>query len=230
MPSFKKTVLKYFPIDKFLFNRSYSQEGEDMLIRSFYETRKRYKGYYIDVGAHHPYRFSNTMYFYKQGWKGINIEPSPDAMKWFNWFRRRDVNLNIGISESPQELLYYCFNEPALNGFSKEISEQRDGLNAKYHLQKTIVVPTLPLSDVLDKHLPAGQEIDFLSIDAEGFDYIVLLSNNWEKYRPIFVLVEEELSIKDLGQSKVYRFLHEKGYELAGKSKRTLVFKRADTL
>lgn len=228
MSTLKQQILKYFPIHKFFHARSFSQEGEDMVMRGFYEAKKGYKGIYVDVGAHHPYRFSNTNYFYKKGWWGINIEPSPEAMRWFQWFRRKDVNLNIGISESPQELTYYCFNEPALNGFSKEVSESRDGLHAKYRLVKSIPVPTLPLSDVLDTHMPVGKEIDFLSVDAEGFDLIVLRSNNWEKYRPKFVLVEEELSIPELNQSEIYQFMLEKGYGLVAKTKRTLFFKRSD--
>ncbi|MFZ4263225.1 FkbM family methyltransferase [Sphingobacterium sp. HJSM2_6] len=225
MSSIKKTILKYFPIDKFFRAQSFSQEGEDMVIRSFYENRKNYKGFYVDVGAHHPYRFSNTMYFYKKGWRGINIEPSPESMKWFKFFRSRDINLNIGISESPQELTYYCFNEPALNGFSQEISEQRDGLYAKYKLLKTIPVPTLPLIEVLEKHVPKGKKIDFLSIDAEGFDFIVLKSNDWERYSPTFVLVEEALGIFELEQSEIYQYMLHKNYELIAKTKRTLFFK-----
>lgn len=228
MSKLKQAILNYFPIHKFFHAKSYSQEGEDMVIRGFYEAKKGYKGFYVDVGAHHPYRFSNTNYFYKKGWKGINIEPSPQAMKWFKWFRRKDINLNIGISESPQTLTYYCFNEPALNGFSKEISQQRDGLNAKYKLLKTITVPTLPLSDVLDQYVALRQKIDFLSVDAEGFDLIVLNSNDWQKYRPTFVLVEEEMTIAKLQESEVYQFMLSKNYELISKTKRTLFFRNLD--
>jgi hypothetical protein len=41
----------------------------------------------------------------------------------------------------------------------------------------------------LDKYVPPGQEIDFLSVDVEGLDYDVLLSNNWQKYRPKVIVV-----------------------------------------
>lgn len=221
----KETILKYFPVNKFFHARSYSQEGEDMVIRGFYEGKKRYKGFYVDVGAHHPYRFSNTMYFYRKGWRGINIEPSPEAMKWFKFFRRKDTNLNIGISDSPQELTYYCFNEPALNGFSKEISEKRDGLKSRYHLLKTIPVPTLPLKEVFANHIGQETFIDFLSIDAEGFDLVVLKSNDWSRFRPGFVLVEEEIDFTALDASPIYQFLRDKRYKLVAKTKRTLFFK-----
>ncbi|WP_437920148.1 FkbM family methyltransferase [Sphingobacterium sp. LRF_L2] len=224
MSSLKKTFLKYIPIDKFLHSNSYSQDGEDMIMRGFYEHLKNYKGYYVDVGAHHPYRFSNTKYFYDRGWKGINIEPSPQVRSLFRFFRKRDINLNIGISSEPQELTYYCFNEPALNGFSKELSEYRDTTHAKYRLIRTIPVKTLPLSLVLDRHLPSGQKIDFFSIDAEGFDLIVLHSNNWEKYRPKYVLVEDVVDILKLDESEIYNYMIKLSYKLVAKTLRTLVF------
>ena len=51
--------------------RSYAQEGEDLLLERI--LGKQGKGFYVDVGAHHPVRFSNTFLFYKRGWRGINI-------------------------------------------------------------------------------------------------------------------------------------------------------------
>ena len=50
--------------------KSYSQEGEDIILRNLFGNRK--DGFYVDVGAHHPMRFSNTYFFYKLGWNGCN--------------------------------------------------------------------------------------------------------------------------------------------------------------
>ncbi|MEO6979325.1 MAG: FkbM family methyltransferase [Mucilaginibacter sp.] len=225
MFNFKKALSKVLPVNYFKSLTSYSQEGEDMVLQSFYEGRKKYKGFYIDVGAHHPYRFSNTLFFYKRGWRGINIEPTPNAVKAFNIFRRRDINLNIGISSKRDKLLFYCFNEPALNGFSKELSEERDSTSAKYKIIKQIEIDTLPLADVLDKYLPAEQKIDFLTIDVEGFDLQVLQSNNWQKYKPSFILVEDRIDFNNLTDSEVYQYLEKQGYQLVAKTLRTLFFK-----
>jgi hypothetical protein len=77
-------------------NGSYSQDGEDMVLKVFfYENKRKYEGFYIDVGAHHPFRFSNTAFFYQKGWRGINIEPTPDLIKKFKRYRKRDINLNV---------------------------------------------------------------------------------------------------------------------------------------
>lgn len=90
-------------------NLSFSQEGEDMILRKLLD--RKTTGFYIDVGAHHPQRFSNTYFFYLKGWSGINIDPIPGRMKLFNQLRNRDINLEIGISESKKSLTYYIFNE-----------------------------------------------------------------------------------------------------------------------
>ena len=223
MKKIKRFLLKYLPIHKFKAQASYSQEGEDAVLLGFYEGRKKYKGFYVDIGAHHPYRFSNTMAFYKKGWKGINIEPNPEAMKWFNWFRKRDINLNFGVAENDGTLTYYCFNEPALNGFSSNISAQRDN-TAHYSIVKTIDIPVRRLDTLLDKHLQSHTKIDFLSIDAEGFDLAVLKSNNWTKYRPYYILVEDNYDMDGPTSTPIIDFLKEQGYRLIAKTKRTLFF------
>lgn len=225
MLNLKKVLLKYLPLDRFRSARSYSQEGEDMVLRSFYEGKKNYKGFYVDIGAHHPYRFSNTHYFYKKGWKGINVEPTPGAIKAFNLFRRRDINLNVGISSDIDTLTFYCFNEPALNGFSKEISEERDKTSSKYKIVKEVAITTYPLAHVLDKYLPSSQKIDFLTIDVEGLDLQVLKSNNWVKYKPSYILVEDRINFDNIRDSEIYVYLEEQGYQLVAKTLRTLFFK-----
>lgn len=221
----KKLIAKYLPLYYLSSNISYSQDGEDMILRSLYEVRKRYKGFFVDIGAHHPVRFSNTYYFYKKGWRGINIEPTPSAIKAFRLFRRRDINLNVGVGQLKGLLKFYCFNEPALNSFSKEVSEKIDKDSSKYKIVKEIDVEVLPLSEILDKHLPEGKKIDFLSIDVEGLDYQVLLSNNWEKYLPHIVLVEENLDIDELDNSVIYKFLKSKGYSFFAKTLRTCIYR-----
>lgn len=220
MQSWIQKLKRKFPVDQFLPVLSYSQEGEDMVLKGFFEGKK-YKGFYIDVGAHHPFRFSNTAYFYKKGWRGINIEANPDAMKIFSRFRKRDVNLNIGVSGTRKKMLFYRFNEPALNGFSKEVSESRDRKN-NYRITDTLDVQTYPLREVLPQYVDPNQVIDFMTIDAEGLDFEILQSNDWQKYRPEYVLVEGQVDLAQLNESQLYIYLTAQGYEWIAKTKRTL--------
>ena len=114
---------------------SYSQEGEDMVLSRIFSDKS--KGFYVDVGAHHPMRFSNTYSFYKRGWQGINIEPNPDSISMFKRYRPRDINLNCGIAWNKGNLEYYMFDEPALNTFDGDVLKSRIS-NTSYTYAKDV--------------------------------------------------------------------------------------------
>ncbi|MEA5503467.1 FkbM family methyltransferase [Halotia wernerae UHCC 0503] len=216
---------RIYPNNKYSFHKiSFSQDGEDVVITELFNNKS--EGFYVDVGAHHPQRFSNTYYFYLQGWKGINIDAMPGSMNIFNFLRPNDINLEIPISDKSEILNYYEFDEPALNSFSLPLSQQRIS-KTNYKIVTETQLQTQTLAEVLDKHLPPKQTIDFLSIDVEGLDYQVLNSNNWDKYKPNVVLVEdlELISLENINTSKVYLFLEKKGYILVAKTIRTLIFR-----
>jgi FkbM family methyltransferase len=208
---------------------SFAQEGEDLILEVHFQGRKT-PGFYVDVGAFHPFRFSNTFLFYKKGWRGINIDATPGVMSAFERYRPRDINVHQPIANGHRELPFYIFNEPALNGFSRQLSEARDSGAAPglYRITNTISLQTAPLREVLDQYLPAGQSIDFMSIDAEGLDLEVLRSNDWDKHSPGVVLAEAAngADIEALLNSELVRFMREKGYGLMARTPRTIFFQR----
>jgi hypothetical protein len=202
--------------------KSYSQEGEDMILRRLFEHKKY--GFYVDVGAHHPKRFSNTYFFYRKGWSGINIDAMPGSMRPFRLLRSRDINLETAVSQEKKELIYYMFNEPALNGFSEQLSENEYNTGNYYVVAKKKLT-TRPLFEILDKYLPKGQEIDFLTVDVESLDFEVLKSNNWEKYNPKAIVVELlHSTLEELGEDEMSVFLQERGYRLFAKAVNTVIF------
>lgn len=205
-------------------NPSYSQEGEDRILARYFGEKKN--GFYVDIGAHHPHRFSNTYLFYLQGWRGLNIDAMPGSMSEFERWRPEDINIETAVSFQKQTLVYHIFNEPALNTFSKEEALKKDGLR-NYKITSTVEIETFPLSFVLEKYLPQNQPIDFMSIDVEGLDFDVLQSNDWNRFKPGMILVESlNSSLELILQSPVFQFLKEKGYTLVAKSYNTLFFKQ----
>ena len=204
-------------------NISYSQEGEDILLKRIFEN-KQY-GFYVDVGAHHPKRFSNTYLLYQKGWKGINIDALPGGMKTFNKLRPRDINLEIGVGEKEDFINYYVFNEPALNSFSKELSNKIDKEKNIYFIKQVVKIQVKRLDNILDSHL-LKSKIDFLNVDVEGLDLDVLKSNDWFKYRPKFVLVEiTGNSIHDLDKHPISKFMSQNNYIIFAKQVNTIFFK-----
>jgi hypothetical protein len=204
--------------------KSYSQEGEDMILRRIFGN-KGY-GFYVDVGAHHPKRFSNTYYFYKKGWRGINIDAMPGSMALFSKLRSKDINLETPIGIGQENIDFYVFDEPALNGFDEKLSKSRDA-NTTYKIKEVIVLNPRMLKDVLAEYLPSGVQIDFMTIDVEGLDMEVLQSNDWEKYRPEVVLVETlELSLDELQINQIHQFMCNVDYRLYAKAVNTVIYKR----
>lgn len=206
-------------------NRSYSQEGEDLLLQRIFG--KRRDGFYVDIGSHHPFRFSNTYAFYRRGWRGVCVDPLPGTMARFRRWRPRDTALEVGVSERPSQLTYFMFNEPAINTFSAEVAAQRSGKN-NWHIVERRQIDTLPLASLLDQHVPvAVREIDFMSIDVEGLDLEVLRSNDWARYRPRIVITEcLNAAISGWSDDPVVLFMRQQGYLPVAKTVHSVFFQR----
>lgn len=199
---------------------SFSQEGEDLILSKLFEEIE--KGFFIDIGAHHPIRFSNTYKLYLKGWRGINIDAMPHSMDLFKKYRKEDINIEIPIAKISKIMPFYTFNEPALNTFSEELAKERGEAKKVYNLEAK------PLSTILDKYMPKDiQKIDFMSIDVEGLDFEVLESNDWGKYKPTVILIESLTTARNIADSlnsEVAQYLSAKNYSLCSKSDKTLFF------
>jgi FkbM family methyltransferase len=206
---------------------SYSQEGEDLVLRRMFDGQRT--GFFVDVGAHHPKRYSNTYYFYINGWRGINVDAAPGSMQPFSQARPRDINVEAAVASENKALTFYEFDEPTLIGFCKDISLNRHE-NGPYKIVGERQIETVTLTEVLDRCLPAGQRIDFLNVDVEGLDLDVLASNDWTKYQPTVVLAEDLTltSMRDLDKSPVVCLMQQQGYELYCKVVNTLIFRKID--
>ena len=163
---------------------SYAQNFEDVLLNRVF--RDKLDGLYIDIGALHPTFDSVTRAFYDRGWSGINIEPIQDFYNAICQERPRDINLNIAISDRAGNLEFFqVLQQPANSTLDKEIAykvAREKGLDVTSY---NVVVKTL--ADICEEHIT--KQIDFLKIDVEGVEEQVLLSGNWEKFRPTILLI-----------------------------------------
>jgi FkbM family methyltransferase len=205
----------------------YSQEGEDLVAARVLGDRPA--GFYVDVGAHHPIRHSNTYLFYRRGWRGINIDATPGSMTEFRRLRPRDINIErlVALDSSPRR--FYVFNEPALNTASDELARERPAENVQYRVDTEIQLMPRTLASLLDEFLPRGTTIDFMSVDVEGLDLDVLGSNDWERYRPSLLLVELlRTELVEIESHEITRFLRAHRYHPIAKLYNTVIF-RCDT-
>lgn len=203
---------------------SYSQEGEDLLIEEIFAAQST--GVYVDVGSHHPYRFSNTYRLYRRGWSGVCIDPLPGTVAAFARSRPRDKALELGISEEPSVLTYHMFNDAALNTFDEEMA-QAHCARGNYRIVENRKINTVPLRDILsslDVHA-----IDLLTVDVEGFDLKVLQSNDWTRWRPRLVVAESlSADLQGLVDDSLCQQMIEYGYAAKYMTGRNVFFIRQD--
>jgi FkbM family methyltransferase len=192
---------------------SYSQFGEDLWLADHFADQV--SGFFVDVGAYDPFNASNTLLLYRKGWRGINLEPEPEALRRFERFRGRDVNLGIAISSHDGDAAFV-----RAGSFSGLDDPDRFCPDAR---SDRIVVRTRRLQDVLDEYRPVG-DIDLLDVDVEGHDLVVLHSNDWERFRPRIVLVEHHPGAP--GDARP--FFSDVGYRLIRKFNLTYAFERTD--
>lgn len=219
----------------------YSQFGEDAVLQSRIATRAWLKsggidsgreglskGFYVDVGAYAPKEHSNTYWFYRQGWRGINIDAAPGSMKIFDRVRSRDINIEAAISDQEREMTFYTWGTPSVcNTLSAEHAERFTKIMGKEPSRTTIRTTTL--ASILDRHLPVGQTIDFFTIDAEEHTLEVLQSNNWEKYSPMIVVVELDVDTVDqVVDSTIVEFMTRRGYTLRAWVGASVLFELAE--
>lgn len=218
------------------FGPSWSQYGEDAHVRSHFRNkhwskqggfRPMQKGFYVDVGCCHPIRLSNTLWFYKAGWRGINIDPTPGVKELFDKWRKRDINLGLAVSNQNGRLTFYT--EGGRNSVYNTASAEQARALVQQGLIKNLVevqVPCATLASVLEKHLPPGTAIDFMSVDAEGHDLQVLQSNDWQRFRPEVLLVEAHTdTLANLLDSELVRYITAQGYEIHAWLQPNLVLK-----
>lgn len=218
-------IKKLFRIDKKLENKiSFSQEAEDLVLFELAQFKSSHIGFYVDVGAHHPLRFSNTAIYHQRGWTGVNIDATPGSMSEFQRLRPKDINLECAVSNDCRERLFYIYNESALNGIDNDQTSQFQG--SKYKLIDKIPVQTLPLKAILEKHFEQLPKSNFLTVDAEGHDLEVLQSNCWNRFRFQWILCELKLNkVSEIASDSIYQYLHGLGYELKAFTGRTGIFR-----
>lgn len=200
---------------------SYAQEGESLILERYFDSQVN--GFFVDVGAHHPKRFSNTYSFYKRGWRGVNIDPTPGVKELFDAERPADISFGVAVSDIEGLQDFYMFSEPALNTFSRTLATEYQQVGCT--LLETKPIETKRLSTLLEQcHI--DRPIDFMSIDVEDHELPVLQSNDWSKFRPRVLLVEIlNFDMKHPESFPVHRFILDEGYELFAKTCNTLFYK-----
>ena len=135
-----------------------------MMANDVFKNKK--KGFFIDIGCHHPFLNNNTYSLYKRGWTGINIDLDFNSIDMFNFFRKKDLNIVAAVSDKIENKdLYFFHNRSAVNTLSK---------NAGTKAKEIKSIKTNTINNIIENSVYKNNQIDFISIDVEGHELNVL--------------------------------------------------------
>ena len=164
---------------------SYAQRFEDLyLMRCFGD---RADGFYLDIGSGHPVYDNVSFAFYLKGWSGITVEPNPWLARLSRAVRPRDRHVEALVGSAGGQATFYQVRE--FHGLSTMIETHAQAALSQFGKSAdAITVPLTTLSALCAGQAPASFE--FLKVDVEGAEPEVLMSGDWQRFRPKVVVVE----------------------------------------
>jgi FkbM family methyltransferase len=209
----KKVILDAINTKINLKHISYSQCGEDLIV-DFIFTQLNIKNFkYLDLGTHHPIYINNTFLFYKKGLTGVCVEPDLSLYRKIKGKRKNDVCLNIGVGIKNEITDFFILSSKSLSTFSKE-DAIRISLNKTHNIEKIIQVELKTISTILSENF-INTYPNFVSIDIEGLDYLILQTFDFTKYRPEVFCIETLTYTENASEEKISeitKFMEKKGY------------------
>jgi len=169
----------------------FSQAGEDMIIHFLLHALgiPPEKITYLDLGANRAMQLNNTFHFYKRGARGVLVEANPALIPELKFFRHGDIVLNLCIApEKGSALDFYVLSGDGLSTTSKEDAENIIATNPALTIERIVSVQADTVSHVIDTYL--GKTPTLLNIDIEGSEMEILRSLDFDKYRPLVIILE----------------------------------------
>jgi FkbM family methyltransferase len=203
---------------------TFSQNGED-IAAAFHLSGETEKGMMVDIGAYHPFRFSNTFLFHLQGWPCVSVDASAESIAVFNQVRPGDTNLCCLVSDKEETLEFFQFAEGAWNTTNASVVSTLEarGLKETQLVEKSQRT-TVPIMQLLETHV-GNKKFDLLDIDVEGMDAQLLLGIDLKRFRPRVILAE--IGEKTLQSDPMRTHLEQAGYKVRGHCGHTSVIVRS---
>lgn len=194
---------------------SFSQAGEDAILRFLFDDKKLERITYLDIGTNIPDSGNNTYLFYKKGSSGVCVEADSTLIPAIRATRPKDTVLNVGVSVGEdKEAPFYIFSPNGMSTFDEEEAQKREQ-SGQYKIVKTVKVPLVNINELIRNNFKTYP--DLLSLDIEGLDLRVLKSLDFTKY-PIPVICVETCTFSNNHirpkDSSIAEFLSTEEYEV----------------
>lgn len=223
----KKPLLQYF-----------SRHGQDKYLNEeIFKNRKH--GVFVDIGAYDGIESSNTYFFEKElSWRGICVEPLVDSFEKLKK-NRNSLCYNKCVLDKakivkfmhviPQKKYRILDEEKPVNGKFKIREANIEKMSGIYdffepqHLKRIdnnlemfggkkefFEIEAIGINDLLNNL--SNQKIDYLTIDTEGSDFLILQAIDFKKFKIEVIEIEVLYPVKGLSE-----FMQKNGYSLLKK-------------
>ena len=197
---------------------SFSQVGQDLTVMEILGNQKG--GYFLDLAANHWKQLSNTLLLeVDYGFKGVCFEPNPQYH--LELLRNRRCQLVTSpVAGLTNEIVKFRF-DGVLGGIIHEDLDNKPGVSQSHAIDYTtgnlngdaveVELATVSLTAVLS-FLQAPNTIDYLSLDVEGAEFLILQHHDFGMYHFKCITVERpSLHLHKLLTANKYRWLAQLG-------------------
>lgn len=170
---------------------SYSQYGQDKYIYETYFSDKL-NGCYVDIGAYDGIKLSNTYAFDNIGWSGYCFEPFEEVFKKLEVNRPNAKNFNVAVGHKNDKVNFLkVIGEPEMLSGVLDYYDNQHLIRVNKETHETGGTKEGVIVDMitLDTVVPLDTQIDYLSLDTEGGEALIL-ENILKTFSPTVISVE----------------------------------------
>lgn len=170
-----------------LLNRPYakgSQVDQDKIVAALAQAyAPNQQHYFVDLAANDALQLSNTFLLEQKGWKGLCVEPNP--MYWFRLAHRQCDVAAAFVSNKDMEPVTVSLTNKEFGGIvGSGMDNNNKDKNIETEQRYTISLQTL----FEDFNVP--KSIDYLSLDVEGAEELIMKDFPFDFYKIHFLTVE----------------------------------------
>jgi FkbM family methyltransferase len=209
---------------------SYAQAYEDVIIDgllyALLTMKNRLHLIFFEIGANHPVATSAS-YLLKKKYNvhTILVEANPDLIPALKKHRPDDTVIHAAVTNQFVKTVSFarCPDNEISSINEAFVRAWKDGA-----ITDRIDVPAISINQLIQRFYIYGVSDMIISIDIEGHDYEVLTDLDFERFKPLILIVEPSEEFAPGTVEKMMTFMQSKGYSLYSRTFVNLIFTRSE--